>query len=52
MPMHRHSVWIDHGDTDHNHGVCEHSHWAGGPHDPDTPLEVSTPENDPLGWAS
>lgn len=48
--MHRHHDYVDHAGLDHNHGSCsEHAHWAGGSHDEDTPLEVSTPENDPLG---
>jgi hypothetical protein len=48
--MHRHYDHVDHTHLDHNHGACSaHAHWAGGSHEPGTPLEISTPENDPLG---
>lgn len=47
---HRHHDYVDHTGLDHNHGACtEHAHWAGGTHDPGISLEVSAPENDPVG---
>lgn len=49
--MHRHHSFVDHMKADHGHGACsDHAHWAVGSHDEETDLEVSTPENDPLGW--
>lgn len=50
--MHRHHTFVDHAHTDHGHGACsDHPHWAMGVHAEGTDLEVSNPENDPLGWA-
>lgn len=49
--VHRHSAYVDHSTLDHDHGACsDHAHWAGGVHAAGTVLEVSTPENDPLGY--
>lgn len=49
--MHRHHSFVDHAHTDHGHGACsDHAHWGMGSHPLGVDLEVSTPENDPLGW--